>query len=182
MGDRLQGLRWIERHSFFLYSVGVGRQLYQCRLRVTFDFQLDETGKSITDRTWTNSRIISKNAFRYEGFISPEYAASKEYVPITDAVGGTNSDGSYKEAKYGAFTQMYIYMTQYENTAHALKNEEYSLVAVPNPKINESDEMHIRQKANRAGNYAVITDKLPEDKIDDVMKWFDYRIPRKGAF
>ena len=169
---------------FFLYSVGVDPfNSISAGFGVTFDFQLDETGKVNYGPYMDEFEdYLEKMHSWYErGFISPEYAASKEYVPITDAVGGTNSDGSYKEAKYGAFTQMYIYMTQYENTAHALKNEEYSLVAVPNPKINESDEMHIRQKANRAGNYAVITDKLPEDKIDDVMKWFDYLYSEEGS-
>lgn len=58
---------------------------------------------------------------------------------------------------------MYIYMTQYEETAKALGNEEYSLVAVPNPKQNAEDEIHIRQKASRTGNYAVITDKCPDE-------------------
>ncbi len=169
---------------FFLYSQGVDPfNAISAGYGVTFDFQLDATGNVNYGPYMDEFEDYLKmmNSWYQKGFISKEFAASKEYVPITDAVGGTTSSGAYKEAKYGAFTQMYIYMTQYENTAKALGNANYSLVAVPNPKKNQNDEVHIRQKAMRAGNYAVITDKCPKDKIDTVIGWLDYLYSEEGS-
>ena len=182
----LQGFKdaGLSSTPFFLYSQGVDPfNAISAGYGVTFDFQLDSTGKVNYGPYMEEFEdyLSMMNSWYEKGFIGKEYAASKEYVPITDAVGGTNTDGSYKEAKYGAFTQMYIYMTQYEETAKALGNEEYSLVAVPNPKQNAEDEIHIRQKASRTGNYAVITDKCPDDMIDKVIEWFDYLYSAEGS-
>lgn len=165
---------------FFLYSKGVDPfNSISAGYDVTFDFQLDKEGKVAYGPYMDNFEEYLKRmqSWYKKGWIDKNFMLSTEYVAISDAVGGMNSEG-FTEAKYGIFTQMYIYMTQYENTAKAFGNQNYSLIAVPNPKITSDQELHIRQKSPRAGNYAVITDKCKD--VDGVMQWLDYLYSKEG--
>ena len=98
------------------------------------------------------------------------------------------ANATYNPAQYAAFPMIYTYIHTYEDLMknyatfyQAQGKEVYNLRPVAAPKLNASDELHIRY-TEKSSAYAVVTNRVKtEEKVKAIVEWFNYLFTDKGS-
>lgn len=133
-------------------------------------------------KKWYDMGLIDEN---FAGVNPNDTAASQPTVQAMDSVSAAMQ---YTPAQFAAFPMIYTYIHTYEDLMSALapiyqgmNRPAYDLIPVAAPKQNAGDEQHIRL-ASQAPGYIAITKKVKsEEKLQKILKWFDYLYSEEGA-
>ncbi len=102
-----------------------------------------------------------------EGLIDPDFMTKKEFLP----------SGEYTTTeKTGAFYEQYLDLNMLKTRSD---NPDYQLTAVSSPKVNATDEQHIRQVNFEVGASGWIITSDCKDPVT-VAKWCDYAYTLEG--
>lgn len=102
-----------------------------------------------------------------EGLIDPDFVTKKEFLPAQEY---TISD------KTGSFYEQYLDLNLLKTRSD---NPNYQLSAVPTPRVNKDDDLHVRQTGFEVGNSVWIITADCKDPVT-VAKWCDYAFTREG--
>ena len=109
------------------------------------------------------------------GFIHASYNLNNILLPgLVDTIGNQNTAPSVM-----AFPYVYTLIDGLEKDAKAIGIENFELVAVPAPKANANDQLHIRNTNARIGAHVLITKKCSDPA--GLVSWFDYFYSTEGS-
>ena len=102
-----------------------------------------------------------------EGLIDPDFATKKDFFPSRDF---TTTE------KTGAFYDIYFNLSVLQSIA---ENPDYEPKAVPTPKLNAGDQLHVRQTNTITGMVSWTLTSGCDDP-DTVCRWIDYGYSPEG--
>ena len=101
-------------------------------------------------------------------YIDTGYNTKGDLLPgLLDVVGNQKEAASVM-----AFPYIYTMIDSLEQQGKKAGIENFELVAVPSPKVNAEDKLHIRQTNARIGAHVMLTKKCANPA--EIVEWFDY--------
>lgn len=152
-----------------LYYTGFDPQNVFCGgygITETF-FQVDGTVKYGPLEEGYKNYLTMLAKWYKEGLIDPDFATKKDFLPSQDY---TTTE------KTGAFYEMYLDLNTLKGRS---ENKNFQLIGVSTPRVNENDELHVRQVNAEVYSSRWIMTTGCKDPVT-VAKWCDYAYSEEG--